>query len=49
MLFTDSYQTIKSNCEAELRERASRFIAYAYPIKTEQDAKEIIQLLKKEH
>jgi uncharacterized YigZ family protein len=49
MLFTDSYQTIKGNCEAELRERASRFIAYAYPIKTEQEAKEIIQNLKKEH
>jgi uncharacterized YigZ family protein len=49
MLFEDTYFTIQKPCEGIFRDRGSKFLAYAYPIKTDQDIKEIISDLKKEH
>jgi uncharacterized YigZ family protein len=49
MLFEDTYLTIEKACEGIFRDRGSKFQAYAYPIKTDQDIKEIIANLKKEH
>jgi uncharacterized YigZ family protein len=49
MLFEDSYLTIEKSSEGIFRDRASKFIAYCYPIATEQDIKTIISNLKKEH
>jgi len=43
------YQTIAQPSLAEFKDRGSRFIAYAYPIKSVDDFKEKLQLLKKEH
>ncbi len=41
--------TIAGATTAEFKDRGSRFIAYAYPVTTLQEAKEKVQLLKKEH
>ncbi|UKJ06019.1 YigZ family protein [Solitalea lacus] len=49
MLFEDTYQTIELPSEGIFRDRGSKFIAYAYPIKTEDEVKEWLQKLKKEH
>jgi uncharacterized YigZ family protein len=49
MFFGDTYKTIKIATESQLREKASKFFGFAYPIKNEQEAKEIIQSLKKKY
>lgn len=49
MLFDDTYFTIEKPSEAIFRDRGSKFLCYAYPIKTDQDIKDIIANLKKEH
>ncbi|HTD98101.1 MAG TPA: YigZ family protein [Mucilaginibacter sp.] len=49
MLFEDTYFTIQKPGEAIFRDRGSKFLAYAYPINTDQDIKHIIAELKKEH
>lgn len=49
MLFSDTYLTIEKNAEALFKEKGSKFIALAYPVQNEQQVKEILQGLKKEH
>jgi putative IMPACT (imprinted ancient) family translation regulator len=49
LLFSSSYKTISSEVQAEFKDKGSKFIAFAYPISTEVEAKEKIYLLKKEH
>lgn len=49
MLFDDSYQTIENPSEGIFRDKGSKFIAYAYPIRSEEDVKPIIQQLRTEH
>ena len=49
MLFEDTYLTIEKPCDGIFRDRGSKFLAYAYPVKSEHDIKEIIANLKKEH
>ncbi|WP_379091621.1 IMPACT family protein [Pedobacter sp. UC225_65] len=49
MLFDDTYQTITSTSEGIFRDKGSKFIGYAYPIKNEQEVKHIITKLKAEH
>lgn len=49
MLFSDSFYTIKLPSEGLLRDRGSKFLAYAYPVTTEAEIKDRLQLLKKEH
>jgi len=44
----DTYKTIQQKAEGLYKEKGSKFIAYAYPIKSEDEAKEIVQGLKKE-
>lgn len=43
------YYTIEKPSTAEYKDRGSKFIAYAYPIKTADDFKKHLQQLKKEH
>jgi uncharacterized YigZ family protein len=45
----DFYYTIDQNGVAEFKDRGSRFIAYAYPIKVTDDFKNHLHQLKKEH
>lgn len=49
MLFDDTYFTIEKPGEAIFRNRGSKFLGYAWPIKSDQDIKTIIADLKKEH
>ena len=49
MLFSDSFYTIKLPAEGLWRERGSKFLAYAYPVKTEAEIKAHLHTLKKEH
>ena len=49
MLFSNSYKTISSEVQAEFKDRGSRFIAFAYPVTSELEAKDKINQLKKEH
>lgn len=44
----DTYKTIEEKAEGIYKEKGSKFIAYAYPIVSEDEAKEIVQGLKKE-
>lgn len=43
------YQTIEKESVAEYKDRGSRFIAYAYPVRAPEEGKAILQRLKKEH
>jgi uncharacterized YigZ family protein len=49
LLFSNSYKTISSEVQAEFKDKGSRFIAFAYPVTSEIEAKEKINHLKKEH
>ncbi|MNK17160.1 IMPACT family member YigZ [compost metagenome] len=49
MLFSDTYQTITQACEGIFRDKGSKFIAYAYPIKSETEVKELTAKLRAEH
>ncbi|MGE4587238.1 MAG: YigZ family protein [Mangrovibacterium sp.] len=46
---TDSYLTIKNACEGLYKSKGSRFLAYAYPLKSEEEAAAIVKSLKKKH
>ncbi|MBZ4191141.1 IMPACT family protein [Niabella beijingensis] len=43
------YQTIEASGQAEFKDRGSRFIAIAYPLKDADDFKKILAAVKKEH
>lgn len=49
MLFDDTYKTITCTSEGIFRDKGSKFIGYAYPIKSEVEIKEIIAKLRNEH
>ncbi len=49
MLFDDTYRTIQSPSEGLFKDKGSKFLAFAYPIRTEADIKSIIAKLKAEH
>jgi uncharacterized YigZ family protein len=45
----DTYKTITTPCEGIFKDKGSKFYAYAYPVTSEDEIKEIISVLKKEH
>ena len=49
MLFDDTYRTIENPVEGLFRDRGSKFLAFAFPLTTDADIKEIIIRLKAEH
>lgn len=49
MLFSDTYLTINSSQQTIYKDKGSKFLAYAFPVETEQQVKEELVLLKKEH
>lgn len=49
MLFEDTYRTINQPSEGIFRDKGSKFIAYAYPFKSEEHLKERINDLKNQH
>ena len=49
MLFSDTYLTIEKPVEAIFKDKGSKFLVYAYPVENDQQIKEILNQLKKEH
>jgi uncharacterized YigZ family protein len=49
MLFDDTYKTLDSPSEGIYKDRGSKFLAFAFPVTNETQAKEILQRLRKEH
>lgn len=49
MLFDDTYKTFASFAEGLFRDRGSKFIAFGFPVYTQEEIAVIIQRLKKEH
>ena len=45
----DSYKTIAGKSEGRYKEKGSKFFAYAFPVKTEEEIKGILNQIKKEH
>ena len=42
MLFSDTYLTIEKPAEAIFKDKGSKFLAYAYPVESDQQIKEIL-------
>lgn len=49
MLFDDTYRTLRAPAEGLFRDRGSKFLAFGYPVYSQEEIAEIIQRLKKEH
>ncbi|WP_316811879.1 IMPACT family protein [Pedobacter heparinus] len=49
MLFDDTYQTIAAPAEGLFRDRGSKFLGYAYPIRSEDEIKPLLAGLRTEH
>jgi uncharacterized YigZ family protein len=49
MKYTDTYKTLRAAAEGVYKEKGSKFIAYAFPVTSEEQIKSITQKLKKEH
>ena len=49
MEYSDTYKTIREPAEGRYKEKGSKFIAYAYPVSTESQIREIAARLKKDH
>ena len=45
----DTYRTLKSFSKGIYKEKGSKFLAFAYPVKTEDEIKEKLDLLRKDH
>ncbi len=45
----DSYLTLAAPAEASLRERSSKFLAYAYPVRSEEEIRERLDALRKRY
>ncbi len=45
----DSYKTISKPSEGLFKDKGSKFISFAYPVDSEDEIRDIIQTLKKEH
>ena len=48
-MFDDTYKTIAKKAEGLFKDKGSRFIGLAYPIKSENEVKEIMMGIKKEY
>lgn len=45
----DEYKTLKEPCLGEFRDRGSKFLAYGFPIRSEEEFQEQLAEVKKEH
>lgn len=49
MLFDDTYRTIARPAEGLFRDKGSKFLAFAYPVRSESEAKTYLDALRKVH
>src|SRR5690606_7268948 len=47
--FEDTYKTVAVPAEGQFKDRGSKFIAYAYPLRDEAVVKELVAALKSQH
>ena len=45
----DTYLTLKAESQGLYKEKGSKFLAFAYPVESEQEIKEILETLKKQY
>ncbi len=45
----DLYKTIKTGSEGVYKEKGSKFLAFAYPVSSENEVKDILTEVKKEY
>jgi putative IMPACT (imprinted ancient) family translation regulator len=45
----DSYLTIAAPAEAIYKEKSSKFLTYAYPVHSEEEIRELLEVLYKRH
>ena len=45
----DTFKTIKKPSQGLYKDKGSRFISYAFPVNSEEEIREIVQSIKKEH
>ncbi len=45
----DTYRTIAKRAEGYFKDKGSKFIAYLYPVESEDEIKELLQKVKKDH
>jgi len=48
-MINGTYKTVGNPCEGIFKDKGSRFIAYVHPVSNEQQIKEIVSKIKKEH
>ncbi len=48
-MINDKYNTIEKKSQGYFKDKGSKFYAYAYPLQSEEEVKDIISGLKKEH
>lgn len=46
---TDTYKTIKSKSEGSFKDKGSKFFAFVFPVENEEEVKELLTQIKKEH
>ena len=49
MLFSDTYLTIENKSEALYKDKGSKFLTFAFPVENDQQIKDCLSQLKKEH
>lgn len=49
MLFSDTYRTIEGKSEGLFKDRGSRFISLAFPVRSQEEIKEKLEALRKEY
>lgn len=49
MLFDDTYRTIAKPAEGLFRDKGSKFLAFAYPVRSDTEARVFLETLRKEH
>lgn len=49
MEISDTYKTVSNPCNGIFKEKGSRFLAFVYPVSNEQEVKEILLKIRKEH
>lgn len=49
MQVKDTYQSIAASSEGLFKDNGSRFLAFAYPVETEQEVKDLVDALKKKY
>ena len=45
----DEYKTIEKESTGLFKDKGSKFLAYAYPVQNEDEVKELLLMIKKEH